>query len=379
MKKTILLILLSMVLLCGCGVSDTKENTGATLANEDHSISDSKEKTGSMELSYATGFSVDYYGDDALIGIGDEKYYLTEDAKEADIPDDAQVIHAPVKNIYLASSSAMDLFLQIDTLDDIAMTSTDAKDWTIEKIASSVDAGTIEYVGKYSAPDFERILDRGCDLAIENTMIWHQPKTREQLIALGVPTLVETSSYEEHVLGRMEWVKLYGLLTGHEDEAESYFSEAEERLKRVSDAPDTKKSVSFFYITSSGYVNVRKSGDYISELIEMAGGHYVSCNEDEENNLSTMNVDIESFVESAHGADVLIYNSTVSGAPDSVDDLIGQAPFLAGFKAIETGEVWSTGQNMFQMTGSMPEVAEELAVVISGGDESGLSFFKKLK
>ena len=386
MRKCFLLLTFVVAFFCGCGVTSEKADNDVSVTNENAGVSSAEEnpdvpameKSGSMELDYAKGFSVDYYGDDALIEIGDERYYLTADAKEKDIPDDVQVIHAPVKNIYLASSSVMDLFLQIDALDDIAMTSTDARDWTIEKIASKVDSGEIEYVGKYSAPDFERILDRGCGLAIENTMIWHQPKTREQLISLGVPTLVETSSYEEHVLGRMEWVKLYGLLTGHEREAEAFFSDARERLERVSDAPDTGKSVAFFYVTSSGYVNVRKSGDYISELIEMAGGHYVSFDDEEKNSLSTMNVDIESFVESAHDADVLIYNSTVAGAPETVDELTDQAPFLSDFKAVQSGEIWATGQNMFQMTGSLPEVAEELAVVIAGGDEQGHFFLKKL-
>ena len=84
-------------------------------------------------------------------------------------------------------------------------------------------------------------------------------------------------------------------------------------------------------------------------------------------------------MEKNHDTDILIYNSTVTGAPESVGELLEQAPFLKDFSAISSGEVWTTGQNMFQMTGSLPEVAEELSVVISGGDDTGLSFFKKLE
>ena len=37
------------------------------------------------------------------------------------------------------------------------------------------------YAGKYSAPDYELILNEGCDLAIESTMIHHNPEVQEKL------------------------------------------------------------------------------------------------------------------------------------------------------------------------------------------------------
>ena len=64
------------------------------------------------------------------------------------------------------------------------------------------------YAGKYNAPDYELILSKACDLAIESTMISHSPEVKEQLEQLGIPVLVERSSYESHPLGRMEWLKL---------------------------------------------------------------------------------------------------------------------------------------------------------------------------
>ena len=39
-------------------------------------------------------------------------------------------------------------------------------------------------------------------------MIYHTPEVKEQLEDFGVPVLVERSSYENHPLGRMEWIKL---------------------------------------------------------------------------------------------------------------------------------------------------------------------------
>ena len=35
-----------------------------------------------------------------------------------------------------------------------------------------------------------------------------------------IPVIIEYSSYETHPLGRVEWIKFFGALTGMEEEAE---------------------------------------------------------------------------------------------------------------------------------------------------------------
>lgn len=44
-----------------------------------------------------------------------------------------------------------------------------------------MEDGDIIYAGKYSAPDYEMILNENCGLAIENTMILHTPEVKEQM------------------------------------------------------------------------------------------------------------------------------------------------------------------------------------------------------
>lgn len=170
-----------------------------------------------MELQYAREYQVDYYtGGYALIGIEGTKYLLVPEGKTAPegIGGDVVILQEPLSNIYVASSAAMDLFLQAGAMEQVDMTSTSAENWTIPEIREKVLSDDILYVGKYSAPDYEVVLDEGCGLAVENTMITHSPEVREKLEQLGIPVLVERSSYEESPLGRVEWIKLYGLLTG---------------------------------------------------------------------------------------------------------------------------------------------------------------------
>lgn len=53
--------------------------------------------------------------------------------------------------------------------------------------------GSLVYAGKYSAPDYEQLLQGGCTFAIENTMITHNPEVKEKLEELGIRVMVERS------------------------------------------------------------------------------------------------------------------------------------------------------------------------------------------
>ena len=39
-----------------------------------------------------------------------------------------------------------------------------------------MESGAITFAGKYSEPDYEKIVDGDCKLAVESTMIIHSPK-----------------------------------------------------------------------------------------------------------------------------------------------------------------------------------------------------------
>ena len=85
-------------------------------------------------------------------------------------------------------------------------------------------------------------------------------------------------------------------MVGKEDAACAAYDALLQDLQPVLAQEPTGKTVAFFYITTAGAVNVRKSGDYIAKAIRMAGGDYVSFDESgEENALSTMTIQMESF------------------------------------------------------------------------------------
>ena len=340
----------------------------------------------SLDLQYADQFSVDYYEDDyALITVeGDGQFLLVPEGKEAPegLDEDIAVIKEPVQNIYLVATSAMDLFCALDGLDSISLSGTDADGWYIDEAKKALEDGSILFAGKYSAPDYELILSKNCGLAIESTMISHSPEVKEKLEEFGIPVLVEHSSYESHPLGRTEWLKLYGVLLGKEDIAEKLFNEQVDKLKAIEDSESTGKTVAFFYINSMGAANVRKSGDYVSKMIQLAGGKYIFDDlGDGDNALSTMNMQMEEFYARAKDADYIIYNSTIDGELTSVDQMLSKSSLLKDFKAVKNGNVWCTSKNLFQETMELGTMIEDIHTMLTTDDPAldKLNYMYKLK
>ena len=343
---------------------------------------------GSMELKYAEQFSVDYCEDGcSVVDIDGAKYLIVPE--DVSVPDDTSgmtVIKQPVENIYVAATSSMDLFDSIGGLERVTMTSTNADSWSLPVIRDAVSSGDIEYIGKYSSPDYETLVAEKCGLALESTMIYHTPKVKEQIESFGIPVMVERSSYEPHPLGRMEWVKLYGLILGDYEASEKLFSEKTKAFEELSvdDIPENeRKTAAFFYVTSNGYFNIRKPADYVAKMIDLAGGKYVFKAADlnvDDNALSTMNIQTETFYELAHDADILIYNSTIDGEIDSIDQLVAKSSILADFKAVKEGNVWCTGQNMFQQTtGAADMICDLNSIFTDKADSAELTYLHRLK
>ncbi len=369
-----IIIIASFVFFNGGTENDTKNSEIQGLKYES-----------SLSLDYAKEFKVDYYeGGYALITINEGGSFLVvpEDKK---IPDNLDknitVLKQPLDNIYLVATSAMDLFRELDGINNIKLSGTDADSWYIKEAADAIESGEMKYAGKYSAPDYELILENDCDLAIESTMIYHSPEVKEQLESFEIPVLVERSSYEEHPLGRLEWIKLYAVLLDKEQKAQDYFDEQIKKLDELDNTENTGKTVAFFYITSNGTVNVRKSNDYVSKMIEMAGGNYIFDDLQSDNSLSTVNMQMESFYAQAKDADYIIYNSTIDGELKSVDELIKKSDLLKDFKAVKEGNVWCMQKSMFQETTSVSDFIVDINKILTDkdADDSQLKYLYRLK
>lgn len=359
------------VFLLGSLVSCGKGQKEQALKNQTD-ISEELTWESSMELRYASEFGVDYYKDGyRLLTIAQEdRYLVVPEGKEipGDLSDDIIVLKQPIEQIYLVASAVMDMFVSLDALDKIGFSGLKADSWYIDEAREAMEQGEILHAGNYSAPDYEQILSKGCGLAIENTMIYHTPEVKEQLEKLGIPVLVDYSSYESNPLGRTEWVRLYGILTGKEAEAEAAFKAEAEAFEAVEQKEKTGSAVAFFYITANGEVNVRRSSDYLPRMIEMAGGAYVfdHIGDEEETASSNVTMQMEEFYAAAKDADYIIYNSTTTEELSSIEELLEKSSLLEKFRAVQEGNVYCTTKNLYQSSMELGTIISDLHKMLTG-------------
>lgn len=376
-------MLIGLAGLCGCGSSsDTNKDTVGITKEATSNVDALGEPTDHLQLAYAKNFSIDYYeGGYKLLTIKDGTQILTvpEGKKAPDNLDESIIVmQQPVNNIYLVSSAVMDMFRELNALDTIGFSAQKAENWYVEGAKAAMENGDILYAGKYSSPDYELLVSKKCSLAIENSMILHSPEVKEMLEDFDIPVIIEYSSYETHPLGRVEWIKFFGALTGKEKEAEEAFKKQTEIVDQVTAKEKTDKTVGFFYITSNGLVQVRQSNDYIPKMIELAGGRYIFENLGDDSKRSTMNMQVEEFYNGAKDADYLIYNSTIDGGVKSVDELIEKCSVLSDFKAVKSGDVWCTEKDVYQQSMSIGFLIEDIHNMLQGADDKEMNYLYRL-
>lgn len=371
------LLLILSVLFTGCKSpeNETPDNSESLLVLKEH-----------VRNEYAEQFSIDRYeGGYSLITTtlnGSSSRFLVV-PEGADIPElekDVSVIQQPARNFYIAATSAMGLFAEVGAMDAVKFSGTKAEDWYIDAAREAMEQGALIYAGKYREPDYELLLTGGCTLSIQSTMIEHSPAVREKLISLGIPVFVDYASYEPHPLGRSEWIKVYAEMCGKAEEAERVFSRQSEKLKALDGVESTGKTAAFFYINSAGQAVTRKSGDYITKMIELAGGRSVFEDNGGDNALSTTVMEMEKFYTAAKDADFIIYNSTIGGEISAVEDLLAKNSLLADFKAVKNGNVWCTRENVYQETTKLGTMIFDFYSVFSGTEkENPPTFLYKLE
>ena len=381
----LLILCLLSAILTGCGSDGGQAGQDGNNGDTNDRILqidvDSYEK--SVTFDYARCLAIDQYeGGYSLVDVFDDAKYLVVPeggSVPKELDDSIQIIQQPLNHIYLGATAVMSLFDAIDALDHVSMTALKESGWTVENAAKRMREGKLVYAGKYNTPDYELILAQGCELAIESTMIYHTPDVKEMLEELGVPVLVDRSSYESNPLGRTEWIKLYGVLTGKEEAANAFFEKQKESVAELENYSSTGKVAAFFYLTTDGKVVVRSSTDYVPSMIKMAGGVYAFDGVVDEDGKTSVSMTMESFYEKARDADYIIYNASIDSSVKTIEDLIKKDEVLKEFKAVKNGACYTTGSSMYQRTDVIANMILDFHKVFTGQDTDQLEFLEKMK
>ena len=387
-----LALMLCLSLMTACGSTASQDSNAGTASSAGSAGTETAAEAPEIEgltfesalkLERATGYSVYHYeGGYDLIDIHDQQRFLLvpEDGNAPEgLDEDIIVLQKPIDRIYLAATATMAMFTSMDAMDHIRLSSIEKNSWTFDEPKEAMEKGDIIYAGKYSAPDYETMLKENCNLAIESTMIDHTPEVKEMIEELGIPVLVDRSSYESDPMGRAEWIKLYGALTDHEKEAEDFFQKQMESIRELDEFKNTEKTVAFFYISSDGKVVVRRSTDYIPTMIDIAGARYAFKDVDDESGRTSIDMSIEKFYDMAADADYIIYNGSIDGSVKTMSDLLEKDPIMKELKAVKAGKCWVTGDSMYQRTDIVADMILDFHRLFTTGDPSQLKYIQKLE
>lgn len=393
-KKRILAMTLVIALLAatftmtGCG-NNNRNNAAVNTENYDGQLVFDH----SMELKYAKLFSVDYYkggykmvtitnrDEDTAIISKESKLLLVPEGMStpSDVASDVMVLKMPVANMLVSSTPVTSLMNASNCLSNISQVTYEKDSWYIDEVKKAFDDGKLTYVGDYKAPDYETIVANAPTLGIFSTMLSSVPEVAEKFKELGINYILDQSTYEDHPLGRVEWAKLYAALCNQEDAAVAMFDKQAAYVDTLSKAADTGKSVAVFYITSKGKLYVRNAGDYVAQMVDIAGGNYIfpDLNPDK---TGTQTMEIESFYEKAKDADYIIYIWSLGGKPSTLSDFTAYNSVFSELKAVKEGNVWCTTPDFFQIADTIGSMINDINLMLNAdANTTELTYLKKLK
>lgn len=394
MKKGLVAVLLAALLasLCiGCGDTTTSGDgkSGMTQAetttNVDLNAPDIEGLTyeATVELEYAERFKIYRYEDGySVIRVYDGRdYILIPEGGEipSDLPSSVTVIQKPLENIYIQATSSMCFFSSLDAMDHLRLSGTQIDGWYVDKAVEAMQNGELIFAGKYSEPDYELLVSESCDLALESTMLLHNPEVLEKLEEMGIPVFIERSTYEKNPMAKIEWIKVIGELVDEPEAAQEIYDVQKGYVQSLDDFENTEKTVAFFYVNDNGIVVTRKSADYLPAMIELAGGRYCFENlGDPEKATSGVNMTMEEFYATTKDVDYLIYNASIDDPLGSVDELIEINSLFADYKAVKEGNVWTTGKSLHQATDALGAMILDINKMLTDDSAEELTYMKRL-
>lgn len=202
-------------------------------------------------------------------------YILTDrnNAKNSNLPE-GTIVRTPLENAIVYSSVHNSLIAEIGGIESIAGVC-DIQYIKHPQIKAMYEKGSITDCGSSMSPDIEKIIDLNADAVLLSP--FENSGGYGRIESIGVP-IIECADYmETSPLGRAEWMKFYGLLTGREQEADSLFRSVENEylsLKQIAkDVTNRPTVISELKYSSAWYVPGGKSTT--AKMIDDAGADYI--------------------------------------------------------------------------------------------------------
>ena len=280
-----------------------------------------------IEVRYARNFTLnDSLPGTSLLTIrnaeskqGGEYHYalLRDGADESQVPAGYEIVRIPVSRFICMTSLQLSNFIALDLTDRVVgITST--RHLFNQALNRQLETGQTVKIGIEGEFDNEMVM------AANPQLILVSPSKRggfDVLRESGMPIMPHMGYQEPDPLGQAEWVKLIGLLTGHEQEAIAYFEQVEKDYNNLKDKvkTSTQPPTIFSGDMKGGAWYATGGKSYLAAIFRDAGADYVlKDNED----TGGVNMDFEAIY--AQAADVDYWRISNSFDGDFTYDVLAE-------------------------------------------------------
>lgn len=283
----------------------------------------------------ATGFRVLESKDVKLIEISNprdtaslvEKFYLVGEAQKDKTFVDGKTLVVPIKSMVCLSAthlSFLDALGKIETLIGVS-----SADYVVSpEFRNRVEDGKIKEIGVGDHFKLEELINLSPDIVMVSPQ---KGQSFEPLINAGLVIMPNGDFLEQHPLGRAEWIKFVGVLTGKEKEAIQIFDSIKSeyfRLKKLTENISQKPTV-ISGKQYGGFWNLPGGKSYVAQFFKDAGANYLWA--DDQGSGGIM-LDFEAVYDKGLNADFwrfLVY----SNADFTYEMLANEDKRYTGFKA----------------------------------------------
>lgn len=293
---------------------------------------------------YAEGFEITGYKDFTTIEIADpwdttkilQKYILVK--KGIPLPDNlphGTVVRTPVENVIIYTTIHASIWEELHALENVVGIC-EPEYLTSKKALELLHNGSIHDCGKASSPNVEKIMDIGGEVIIASPF---EHGGYGQAEKLGIPIIESADYMETHPLGRVEWLKVFGLLSGREKEADSLFNATVSRYNGLKEIA-SKAVVRPRLMTERKYGSswfIAGGASYMAVMYEDAGADYIFRDNPDTGSVPYA---FENVFEAASDADLWLLKYGMEGSM-TYNDLRSEYKPYEDFAPFRNGKIYT--------------------------------------
>lgn len=298
-----------------------------------------------------------------------------EDTTFFNLPEGAEAISVPLSSVILDSEVYAAVLEELNA-DGIITGMMDASYVTSPDLKNKIQRGSVIDAGQSIAPNVEKILERNPEALI---LSYYDGMQIQGINKLDIPIIKMYDLQESSPLGRAEWIRLLGKLSGKEKESDSIFNSVKLRYSELLEmnSDNSRKPKVLTETVYEGVWAVPGGKSYQAALIRDAGGEYFKASD----NLSvTLKLAPEQVL--MEGGDADIWLIKYYGDEDHLKRILESDPIYKEIKAYRDGGVYfsnTTQSGLFREFPFHPDlILKDYRTIFSGDTASELRYFKKL-